>query len=225
VFRNRWQDGNDVVVAVALGARPDPGMRLRIWGGGQRFHAYLPHQPGGGKLVESGPDAWTLSWAGGSVAVDFSGKSGAEAVVQVTGIEIHPDPPKDYGPLVEKFDLTGEWAIGEKLPAKQTLRAQHGGEKVTLTGKTPWKSFEGTIDGRTVRGVFNDSIDCSGEVNADASVVYWENGMIWLRMGSEATKPIPYQFQAGDRAKLVQNRPLRSVLTFSDDGQHPTLEP
>lgn len=88
VFRNRWQDAEDVVVSLWLGSGPlgninAGGPDLLVWGMGQRIRlASLPRcqttyyraEPNGSGVVSGG---------GYSVAVDFSGQCGSPVLVAV----------------------------------------------------------------------------------------------------------------------------------------------
>jgi hypothetical protein len=97
LFRNRWQDADDIVVGVLLGARNDRNVkRLMVWGLGEQLEfANLPILIQGSSHVgqvqpiriwkPAADGSGILAIANTSVAVDFSKSSGADAVVIVTG--------------------------------------------------------------------------------------------------------------------------------------------
>ncbi len=97
VFRNRWQDANDTIVAVLLGARTsDRGVkRLMVWSLGQKteFGLIAPSVQGNGKIGLAKIDGFEgfsdgsgcVAGGGNVIAVDYSKASGADAVVVVEG--------------------------------------------------------------------------------------------------------------------------------------------
>lgn len=92
-FRNKWQDANDIIVTTALGGSPDEGdlTSVIVWGFGFRTtFGSLPHhmerpRPEMETLVASKDGSGVLSVGGSSLAVDFSGTSGAEALLAFVG--------------------------------------------------------------------------------------------------------------------------------------------
>jgi len=92
-FRNRWQDSNDIIVTTVLGGHPDEDATTSVivWGFGFRTtFGSLPHvedrpRPRVETLVASKDGSGILSVAGSSLAVDFSGSSGAEALLAFVG--------------------------------------------------------------------------------------------------------------------------------------------
>jgi len=96
VFRNRWQDADDIVVSAWFGAGPQGhinvgGGNVLVWGMGERItFASLPRAMT--SFYEAKPDGSGVVSAGGvSLAVDFSGKSGAEALL----VRVSDEKPKD----------------------------------------------------------------------------------------------------------------------------------
>ena len=94
VFRNAWKDGDDVVVTALLGKGPRgykkvPGGPILVWGLGMRTR--FPVDLGGTEadFFEARPAGGVLSAPvrGGtcSFAADFSGASGASAVLVMAG--------------------------------------------------------------------------------------------------------------------------------------------
>ena len=92
-FRNRWQDKNDILVTALLGGWPDesPTTSVTVWGFGFRttfgsmpYVGDHPH-PKTETLAASKDGSGVLSIGGTSLAVDFSGTSGAEALLAFVG--------------------------------------------------------------------------------------------------------------------------------------------
>ena len=88
LFRNRWQDADDVVVSLWLGSGPQGnigagGPDLLVWGMGERVRlATLPRcQTTYYRAEKDG--SGVVSGGGYSVAVDFSGRSGAPVLVAI----------------------------------------------------------------------------------------------------------------------------------------------
>lgn len=85
-FRNRWKDADDVFVGVLLGARNDKQMTSCVWGLGGRwtFGSFTVGQPA--THYQAYPDgSGTLSQGASALAVDYSGASGADAVIVLCG--------------------------------------------------------------------------------------------------------------------------------------------
>ena len=90
VFRNRWRDGDDIVVSGLWGARNDGAEPVMIWGLGERLNwnqcARVGDGAGKSELLDVKPDGSGIVRAGDTwLAVDFSGKSGADALLVMTG--------------------------------------------------------------------------------------------------------------------------------------------
>lgn len=90
VFRNRWQDENDALVTLLLGARNDGPTSPTIWALGMR--AEFPLRISGARAEHfesfkdgSGIVSTPLRGGSGSFAVDFTGRSGAPVLVVYTG--------------------------------------------------------------------------------------------------------------------------------------------
>lgn len=88
MFRNRWQDENDIVVtALFRGAKGNyavPGGEILVWGLGQKS-TFPVRVTGDVKSFEPGPRGGVVSTSAGSFGVDFSGASGAEALLVLAG--------------------------------------------------------------------------------------------------------------------------------------------
>jgi hypothetical protein len=92
-FRNRWQDQNDILITALLGGFPDesPTTSVTVWGFGFRTtFGSMPldgdrPRPMNETLVASKDGSGILSISGTSLAVDFSGTSGADALLAFVG--------------------------------------------------------------------------------------------------------------------------------------------
>jgi len=87
LFRNRWQDEDDTLVALLLGARTsDRAWRLCVWGLKDRvdFGSIAPSAPIWFKAYEDGSGSITTD-NGTSIGVDCSRTSGADVLVIVGG--------------------------------------------------------------------------------------------------------------------------------------------
>ena len=111
VFRNQWQGADDVVVSLWLGSGPQGnisagGPDLLVWGMGERVRlTTLPRcQTSYYRAEKDGSGA--VSGGGHSVAVDFSGRSGAPVLVAVaSGQELGKSSLKDDAKAAEITDL------------------------------------------------------------------------------------------------------------------------
>lgn len=94
VFRNQWKDGNDILVSGLYGARNDGIEPVMIWGLGEKMTwgqcpkarnstLNLVGADGSGVITASGGGKGANASA--SLAVDFSKKSGADAVIVMIG--------------------------------------------------------------------------------------------------------------------------------------------
>ncbi len=94
VFRNRWKDENDIVVTGLWGARGDGVEGVMVWGlGGQTTWGTCPKAKDS-QLIGRKPDGSGVAKAGDScLAVDFSGASGADALLVMTGPGAGGKPP------------------------------------------------------------------------------------------------------------------------------------
>lgn len=128
VFRNRWKDGDDILVTALLGYGPRDAYkpkygRIYLWGLG-KMHTFGNFRSDKPADFRRGPDGGVVSTDSASLAVDFSGKSGAPLLLALIGI----DGPKAGGNL-----------------SVSTVKA--GGQEVTLVtlqeGKAPEVKAEG----------------------------------------------------------------------------------
>ena len=92
-FRNRWQDKDDILITALVGGAPDesPTTSVTVWGFGFRTTFGSLPVNGDRPRVKSetfvgGTDgSGVLSVTGSSLAVDFSGTSGADALLAFVG--------------------------------------------------------------------------------------------------------------------------------------------
>jgi len=88
MFRNRWQDESDIVItALFKGAKGNysvPGGDIMIWGLGQKA-SFPVKVTGEVKSFTALKHGGVLSTGAGSFGVDFSGASGAEALIVLAG--------------------------------------------------------------------------------------------------------------------------------------------
>lgn len=94
IFRNRWQDKNDIVTTVLInvpdGTRPRDVM---VWGLGERLNFGEP--PRGARVTDfkAGRDGSGCISAGNwALAVDYSGASGADALIVSVGANVKDTP-------------------------------------------------------------------------------------------------------------------------------------
>ncbi len=141
VFRNRWQDQNDIVTTALINV-PD-GTRPRgvmVWGLGQRLELGEPPKNAAVKHFEAGADgSGTICTGNWAMAVDYSAASGADALVIIAGTPRKGDPGGDK----VKVKMT-VLAIGETSLTVLSLSA---------AGKHPEPRLEGSkliVGGQTV---------------------------------------------------------------------------
>jgi len=92
-FRKQWKDKNDILVTALLGGWPDesPTTSITVWGFGFRTtFGSLPYvgdhpHPKTETLAASKDGSGVLSIGGSSLAIDFSGTSGADALLAFVG--------------------------------------------------------------------------------------------------------------------------------------------
>ncbi|MBA4065755.1 MAG: hypothetical protein C0501_18955 [Isosphaera sp.] len=144
VFRNRWQDADDTIVGVLLGARNDGPGTVHVWGLKERVK-FGQMRKGKADHFAALPDgSGTLTAADTFLAVDYSGASGAEALVILGGAGVGKPAAKSGGPA-KVTDLT----VGGKPFSVLTLQKtgdapvpKVDGDKIVVGGQTV------TFDGR-----------------------------------------------------------------------------
>jgi len=86
VFRNRWQDADDIIVTGLWGARADGREALLVWGLGERIEWGTCPKSSSSRVTGIRPDGSGVFTAQAvSLAVDFSKASGADALIVWTG--------------------------------------------------------------------------------------------------------------------------------------------
>jgi hypothetical protein len=93
IFRNRWQDSDDIEVAVLFGARTKLGgaelkgrrIMIRAFGGRASFGKLIGQEHPATTCTAAADGSGVASGGGNSVAVDFSKASGSDALVIVCG--------------------------------------------------------------------------------------------------------------------------------------------
>lgn len=177
LFRNRWQDGDDILAGLLLGADDSDyfgnALRLRIWGLGRRYVADFPRSEAKAAVAPHGDDAWSAVWEDSCLAVDFAPGGGCQAVFLLRGPALGPDMPELQPGSPAAFDPTGEWRMihgpilrcemkdGKALlydPARRELREQ--GDQLTLI-----------LGDRTLTGV----------VSEDKTTIVWKPRGSWNR--------------------------------------------
>ncbi len=88
MFRNRWQDGDDIIVdALLKGSKGHYDVKaggIIVWGLGEKTQ-FPVRVSGDVKRFEANPQGGVMSTSGGSFGVDFGRASGADAVLVLSG--------------------------------------------------------------------------------------------------------------------------------------------
>ncbi|MCX5682304.1 MAG: hypothetical protein NT049_01290, partial [Planctomycetota bacterium] len=158
VFRNRWQDKDDIVTTVLL--RPPDGTKPRdimVWGLGLRLTLGEPDRGASITHYQAAADGSGVLAAGKfALAVDYSRASGADAlVVAVGGSAPKPDPKAGEKAKVQTV------AAGGTTFNVMTLSAdgRHPEVKAEGGGLTLGKQTVKFADGKLVLGVFAPAPD------------------------------------------------------------------
>lgn len=138
VFRNRWKDADDTVVGVLLGARNDGPGTVHVWGLGERVK-FGQMRKGKADHYAPRPDgSGTLTAGDTFLAVDYSGASGAEAVVVLGGAGVGKPAAKSGGVVA-----VTELKVGDTPFSVLTLQKKGDppavkvdGDKVVVGGQT-----------------------------------------------------------------------------------------
>jgi len=137
MFRNRWSDADDIVVSALLrSSKGHYGVnagQILVWGLGRKT-AFPVRVSGATTFFESGPNGGVVSTSAGSFGVNFSGKSGADAVL-VLG-----------GPI--------RGGVAEKISGPVAIRAVStpgGGSFVVMTLAAGGRHPEAKADGDALR--------------------------------------------------------------------------
>jgi hypothetical protein len=142
VFRNRWQDENDILItALFRGSKGNysvPGGEILVWGLGQ--HSAFPTKVSGDiTSVQPGEKNVTVRTSAGSLGVDFSGASGAEALIVFSGSVSGGKSGK--APTIQ----AGKNTFTVQILGKNPPEAKVEGDALVVGGQTV------TYDGETIR--------------------------------------------------------------------------
>lgn len=131
VFRNRWKDADDIVITGLWGARNDGVERVMVWACGQTWEwSVCAKSKERSRVTGVRKDGSRVITAQGvSLAVDFSGTSGADALIVMTG----PGAGDGKSPASPKVSA-GKLSAGKSTYAYLTLSA---------TGKHPEARADG----------------------------------------------------------------------------------
>jgi hypothetical protein len=142
-FRNRWQDGDDIVVTALLGWGPKDAYKPKygpivIWGLRKRMEFGNFTAPARGEFVAKPDGSGIISAGGKHLAVDFSGASGAPLLLVGIGI--------GTGSSNESFQFKTVETAGQTFTVMTLAKQSHptisvAGEKLLIGGQTV--SFDG----------------------------------------------------------------------------------
>jgi hypothetical protein len=137
VFRNQWKDENDVLVSALLGYGPKDAYKpqagpIYLWGLGKKYSF--------GSFRSSGPAEFVPGANGGVVGtgtqclgVDFSGASGAPALLALVGIE---GPKPDGAVTVTPVELAGLKANIVIMQNGKGPEVKAEGDRIVVGGQT-----------------------------------------------------------------------------------------
>jgi len=137
VFRNRWQDENDILVTALLGYGPRDAYKPKagpvyLWGLGKKvsFGSFRSSEPA---EFTPGTNGGVVSTDSQCLAVDFSGTCGAPALIVLVGI----DGPKAAGNLaVSTVDADGAQVTVITLQEGEPPVVRSDDGKITIGGQT-----------------------------------------------------------------------------------------
>jgi hypothetical protein len=110
IFRNRWKNSDDIAVVITWGGRDGPWPTC-VWGLGElaTWGAKAGGKAASSSLHDVQPDGSGVAFGGDRpIAVDFSGKSGAEALV----VWIGAGAGGAFGPSDKRVSLSGKVKAG-----------------------------------------------------------------------------------------------------------------
>jgi hypothetical protein len=164
IFRNRWQDAEDIEVAVLFGGRAKAAgadlkgrrIMIRAFGGRMSFGKLIGQEHVATTCTAGGDGSGVASGGGNSVAVDFSKASGSDALVIVCG-------PAGTGILAGDVDKTrakvfsveaagGKFSILSLSKSGTHREPAEDGERIVLGGQTVR-----LVDGKIVLGKFAET--------------------------------------------------------------------
>jgi hypothetical protein len=133
MFRNQWQDENDIIVTALLGYGPKDAYKpqfgpIYLWGLGKKY-SFGKFLSAGPADFKPGPNGGVVSTGTQCLGVDFSGASGAPAVIALVGI----DAPKADNLLT--VTPAGKITI-VTMQSGKAPEVKADGDKVTIGGQT-----------------------------------------------------------------------------------------
>ena len=141
MFRNRWQDQDDIIVDAQLkSTRGWMGVgagQINVWGLNKKsvFPMTMAGEP---TVLEPGPNGGVVSTEAQSLGVDFSGKSGADAVIVMVGTGEAPKTPGKAKTLKVGGDTWTVMTLQNGNAPEITVEDKGirvGKQKITFTGK------------------------------------------------------------------------------------------
>jgi hypothetical protein len=145
VFRNRWQDENDILVSALLGYGPKDAFKpqfgpIYLWGLGTKC-AFGDFRSAAPAEFVPGPHGGVVSTDTQCLGVDFSGASGAPVVIALVGID---GPKPGDKRAVNTVDVGGGRVTIVTLQEGQAPTVSAAGDKIVVGGQAL------TFDGRKV---------------------------------------------------------------------------
>lgn len=137
VFRNRWQDDNDILVSALLGYGPKDVYKpqygpIYLWGLGKKY-SFGNFRSAAPADFRPGPDGGVVSTDTQCLGVDFSGASGAPALLALVGID---GPKPDDTVHVTPVELAGQKVTIVIMQAGQAPAVNVDGGTVTVGAQT-----------------------------------------------------------------------------------------
>jgi hypothetical protein len=137
VFRNRWQDENDILVSALLGYGPKDSYKpqygpIYLWGLGKK-HSFGDFRSMAPADFLPGPDGGVVSTGTQCLGVDFSGACGAPALLALVGIE---GPKPDDTVHVTPVDVAGRKVNIVTVQSGKAPDVKADGDTITVGGRT-----------------------------------------------------------------------------------------
>jgi len=138
VFRNRWQDKDDIVTTVLI--RPPDGTKPRevmVWGLGLRLGFGEPEKMAKVTHYQAGKDGSGVLTAGKfALAVDYSRTGGADALVVSVGTTVKGEPASDKAKLSTVTAGATTFNVLTLSSAGQHPQPKADGDKLVVGGQT-----------------------------------------------------------------------------------------
>ena len=136
-LRDQWKDENDILVSALLGYGPKDGYKpqygsIYLWGLGKKysFGSFKSTSPA---EFAPGPNGGVVSTGTQCLAVDFSGASGAPALMALVGME---GPKSDGTVNVTSVDLSGQKVNVVTMQDGKAPAVKVEGGKIAAGGQT-----------------------------------------------------------------------------------------